>query len=103
MSAIFRTKALLWVVLAVFPAVAVWKYNGTQAAPAKPQARSSGDSVQAAVKEPVVRVPVEVIATGTAPQWVYVEVGNQAVPEPGMISLFALTSLLLAFRRQRQE
>lgn len=101
MFVIFRTKTLLLVVLAVFSAVAVWKYNGTHTVPAKPQVRSSGDSVQAAVPEPVVRVPVEVVATGSAPQWVYVEVGNQAVPEPGMISLLALTSLLLTFRRQR--
>ena len=33
-----------------------------------------------------VRIPVEVIATGSAPKWIYVQVGNQACPsreEPG--------------------
>ena len=53
------------------------------------------------VVESVSRIPVEVIAEGSAPQWVYVQVGNQAIPEPGALSLFALATLLLAFRRQR--
>ena len=54
-----------------------------------------------ALSENVTRVPVEVITKGSAPQWVYVSVGNQAVPEPGVISLVGLATLLLVFRRQR--
>lgn len=49
----------------------------------------------------VVRVPVEVIEKGSAPEWVYVQVGNQAVPEPGAITLVMLAGTLLVLRRQR--
>jgi hypothetical protein len=52
--------------------------------------------------EAIVRVPVEVIAKGSAPQWVCVEVDAKAVPEPGMFPLLAMTTLLLIFHRQRQ-
>ena len=45
-------------------------------------------------------VPVEVVAKGSAPKVVYVEVTPQAIPEPGCVSLLALTGLLL-LRRQR--
>lgn len=54
------------------------------------------------VTEKITRIPVEVIAKGSAPEWVYVNVGSQAVPEPGTTSLIVLASVLLAFRRQRQ-
>lgn len=48
-----------------------------------------------------VRMPVELIASGKSPEWIYVQVGNQAVPEPGVCSLLAVASLLVVFRRQR--
>lgn len=94
-------KALLLGMFLASPAFAVWSIRSSEAPASKPEVRSV--SFAAAVTQPnaVVRIPVEVIAKGSAPQWVYVEVGSQAVPEPGMISLFALTSLLLVFRRQR--
>jgi hypothetical protein len=41
------------------------------------------------------------ITKGSAPQRVYVEAGSQAVPEPGMFSLLALTTLLIVLLRQR--
>ena len=50
--------------------------------------------VASLLPDPCPAFPVEVIANGSAPQWVYVQVGNQAVPEPGMVSLLALTTLL---------
>jgi hypothetical protein len=64
------------------------------------QKNSTLPAVQS-VTDSVTRIPVEVIANGSAPQWVYVQVGNQAVPEPGMVSLLAVATLFLAFRRQR--
>jgi hypothetical protein len=45
-------------------------------------------------------VPVEIVTKGGAPKWVYVQVSHQAIPEPGVIALTALASLLL-LRRQR--
>ncbi len=49
----------------------------------------------------VIRIPIEVIEKGSAPKLIYVEHTAQAVPEPGIVSLLTLTSLFLAFRRQR--
>lgn len=45
-------------------------------------------------------IPVEVVSKGSAPKVIYVEVAPQAIPEPGSVSLLALTGLLL-MRRQR--
>lgn len=51
--------------------------------------------------EKITRIPVEIISKGSPPQWVYLSVGNQAVPEPGVTLLVGFTALLLVFRRQR--
>ncbi|MBC8002820.1 MAG: hypothetical protein H7X97_09565 [Opitutaceae bacterium] len=100
MFEIFKLKSLLFGVLLASPAVAIWGLKSSN---------SLGFSLQPpvvsqtqAAAETVVRVPVEVIANGSAPQWVYVQVGNQAIPEPGMASLLVLTTLILAFRRERR-
>ncbi|MES2441067.1 MAG: PEP-CTERM sorting domain-containing protein [Verrucomicrobiota bacterium] len=102
MFGIFKIKALLLGSLLASPAVAMWKFRSSGEATA--QAGIHAVSYQSAPPSPasVTRVPVEVIAKGSAPQWVYVQVENEAIPEPGMISLLALTGLLLAFRRQRR-
>lgn len=94
-------KALLFGVVLASPAFAVWTLRGSEAPVSQPEVRSVSFGPAVLRPEAVVRVPVEVIAKGSAPQWVYVEVGNQAVPEPGMLSLLALTTLLLVCRRQR--
>ncbi len=94
-----QIKVLLFGMLLASPAVALWAFRShkpltiNQEIPALSDAQPAAGSVS--------RIPVEVIANGSAPQWVYVQVGNQAVPEPGMVSLLALATLLLAFRRQR--
>ncbi len=91
-------KALLIGMFVASPAFAVWTLRGSEA-PVSPPKVSLTPAVPQ--QKAVVRMPVEVIAKGSAPQWVYVEVGSQAVPEPGMVSLLALTTLLLVCRRQR--
>ncbi len=101
MFGIFKMKALLFGVFLASPAFAMWTLRGSEAPVSKPAARAASFTPQSPPAEAVVRVPVEVIAKGSAPQWVYVEVGAQAVPEPGMFSLLALTALLLVARRQR--
>ncbi len=50
----------------------------------------------------VTRVPVEVISKGEPPEWVYVEVEAQAVPEPGILPLLVLAGSVLALRRRRR-
>lgn len=101
MLGIFKIKALLFGMFLASPALVMWKFRGAEAVVSKPEIRSISYTSQAPRVESIVRVPVEVIAKGRAPQWVYVEVGSQAVPEPGIASLLVLTSLLLVFRRQR--
>lgn len=47
------------------------------------------------------RVPVEVVAKGSKTEWVFVEVQNQAIPEPSALAML-LFSLALCLRRRRQ-
>lgn len=101
MFGIFKMKALLIGMFLASPAFAVWTFRGSEAPVPKREVRAVPFNPAVPRPEAVVRVPVEVIAKGSAPQLVYVEVGSQAVPEPGMFSLLALTTLLLVFRRRR--
>jgi hypothetical protein len=98
---IFKLKALIIGMFFASPALAMWVYR-SQPAEVSHSANLAGLSAFAPmVQEPTIRIPVEVIVSGNAPELVYVQVANQAVPEPGMVSLFALSTLLLVFRRQR--
>lgn len=94
-------KGLLFGVLLASPGVGLWMHLRTP--PASQSADIQKISYVAATPAPVevTQIPVEVISKGSAPQWVYVNVGSQAVPEPGVISLVGFTALLLVFRRQR--
>ena len=80
MSGLIKTKTLLFGILVVSPAVAVWVLRGSDSAASRPEIRQVSNNSRA---ESVVRVPVEVIAKGSAPEWVYIEVTGQALPEPG--------------------
>lgn len=99
MFGLVQIKVLVFGLLLATPAVALWGLRShksltmNQKNPTVPAVQSVADSVT--------RIPVEVITNGSAPQWVYVQVGNQAVPEPGMVSLLAVATLFLTFRRQR--
>lgn len=64
------------------PAVGVWKFRGSDSAASKPEARQVSNTPRA---ESTVRIPVEVIAAGSAPEWVYIEVASQALPQPGSV------------------
>ncbi|MBJ7286010.1 MAG: PEP-CTERM sorting domain-containing protein [Akkermansiaceae bacterium] len=46
-------------------------------------------------------IPVQVIRCGKTPEWVYVQISPQAVPEPGTLSLLGIGAILLMIRRQR--
>jgi hypothetical protein len=97
----FKMKALLLGLLVASPALAAWICRGSELGVSHQEITSASHDSRPLRSESVVRVPVEVIAKGSPPKWVYVEVANHAVPEPGMVSLFALTTLLLVLRRQR--
>lgn len=74
-----KTKVLLLGFLVVSPSVIVWVFRGSDAAASRPEIRPVSNSSL----EESVRVPVEVIAKGSAPQWVYIEVTGKALPDSG--------------------
>lgn len=61
------------------PAVAVWQFRGAEPATTRPGVRQISTTTG---PETTVRVPVEVISTGSAAEWVYIEVASQALPAP---------------------
>jgi len=100
---LLNIKSLIFGLLLASPALAAWAYFGSGAVDS---ARVSAQVLWVPADRPLaepLRIPVEVIAKGSAPQWVYVEVPPQAIPEPGYISLLALAGVLLVFHRARQE
>ena len=70
-------KVVFFGMLMSSPAVAVWIFSGSDSAPCKPEILPISKTPRA---DCMVRVPVEVIATGSAPEWIYIEVGSQALP-----------------------
>ena len=72
-------KVLLFGLVVASPAVAVWKFRGSGSTTSRSEIRQVSNTTRA---EPTVRVPVEVIAAGSAPEWVYIEVASQALPKP---------------------
>ena len=95
-------KSLLLALLLASPPLAAWIIRSEPSLmPASGNRPVTGQST-ASDPEPTQRLPVEVVQKGSAPQWIYVEVQNQAVPEPSSLGIFALGSLLL-FRRRRCE
>ena len=101
MFGFLHIKVLLLGLLVVSPAVGVWSYRSQHSWVSNSVKHANTFARPLPPADPVVRIPVEVIANGSTPEWVYVEVGTQAVPEPGLVSLLALTTLLLVSRRQR--
>lgn len=96
MFGLFKIKALLIGMLLASPPVAAWMWRG-----AEPATKITETPAVPAIESPTaVQIPVEVVAKGSASQWVYVEVPSQAIPEPGVASWMALASLML-LRRQR--
>lgn len=94
MFGLVKLKTLVFGILLVSPFVAMRGFQSHKSLAVSSDSQSIPESVS--------RIPVEVIAEGSAPKWVYVQIGNQAVPEPGMASLLALAAVLVVFRRQRE-
>lgn len=84
--------------LLVSPPFAAWMLRGSEAVTVDP---APTPMVQAnPAPDQVTRIPVEIVAKGTAPQWVNVEMHAEAIPEPGMLPLVLLPGLLLLRRRR---
>ena len=94
---------MIFGVLLVSPAFAAWAYRSSmKVVPASEIHAISYTQPTGHQSRDVVRIPIEVIEKGSAAQVIYVEASNQAVPEPGIFSLLAFTSLILVFRRSRK-
>ncbi|RYD22441.1 MAG: hypothetical protein EOP88_08040 [Verrucomicrobiaceae bacterium] len=96
-------KLLLLGAVMAAPAAVTWVWRGGEAAAAtgvQPVAHVRSE----VIAQPSVKVPVEVVAKGSAPQWVYVEVQPaNSVPEPGVFPLVALPALVLVILRRREK
>ena len=72
-------KGLFFGMLVSSPAIAVWIFRSSDSAPTPLQILPISNTTSA---DSIVRVPVEVIAAGSAPEVVYIEVASQALPKP---------------------
>ena len=101
MIACFKLKVLTVGFLLVSPAVGFWSY---QSGRSSDLIGSTGAVVVPETvldSEPSLEIPVQVIRSGKTPEWVYVQISPQAVPEPGTLSLLGIGAILLMIRRQR--
>lgn len=101
MFAFFKLKVLLIGLLLISPAVGFWSYQNGRSS----DLIGSSDAVVACKpvvdSEPTLEIPVQVIRCGMTPQWIYVQIAPQAVPEPGTLSLLGIAAIFLIIRRQR--
>jgi hypothetical protein len=100
-SWVLKIKGLFFGALIASPAVGLWVLHMEPKTAARPEIQPASFGVVVQSPEKITRIPVEIISNGSPPQWVYLSVGNQAVPEPGVTLLVGFTALLLVFRRQR--
>ncbi len=79
MSGFPKKRVRLFGLLIAAPVLGVAIFRDSGTATSGPEIRQISNTTPA---ESTVRVPVEVIATGSAPEWVYIEVASQALPKP---------------------
>lgn len=94
MFGILKIKALFLGLLLASPPVAAWMLRGDEKIIQETAVQPVTESQRAR------KVPVEVVSKGSEPEWIYVEVAPQAVPEPGVFALVAIASLGLLRRRR---
>lgn len=104
MIGFLNMKILAVGVVFATPLAVSWVWRGGEASAATmPGVRPIAAKAEV-IEEPTVKVPVEVVAKGSAPQWVYVEVGpTNSVPEPGVLPLVVLPALVLLALRRREK
>ncbi|MEO6477789.1 MAG: PEP-CTERM sorting domain-containing protein [Luteolibacter sp.] len=96
-----KIKGLLFGMLVASPAVGLWVLHRTPVKEARPEIHTISFGGAVPLPATVSRIPVEVISKGSAPEVIYVDVANQAVPEPGVVSLVGFAALLLVLHRKR--
>jgi hypothetical protein len=98
---VLNIKFLWFGLLLVFPLATAWAlHDGSGSGNHAPAAQIQAPATPSPGGENLTKIPVEVVAKGGKTDWVYVEMPNQTIPEPGTDALLALTSLLL-LRRHR--
>lgn len=104
MFGFLNIKVLLLGVVFATPLAVTWVWRGGDA-PARPvQGVRTIGTTSEVIPQPTVRMPVEVVAKGSAPKWVYVEVAPpESVPEPGVLPLVLVPALALVIRRRREK
>lgn len=93
-------KALLLGLLLASPPVAAWVFHENKATVPGPPIQQIAQGNPNMNGNEVTKVPVEIVSNGRAPQWIYVQVQADAIPEPGILPLTYLAALLL-LRRKR--
>ena len=94
MFGILKIKALFLGLLLASPPLAAWMLRSDEKSIQETEIQTLTE------KQDAHKVRVEVVSKGSEPQWVYVEVAPQAVPEPGVFALVAVASL--GFLRRRR-
>lgn len=90
MTRSFQIRLLLLALIFPLPAVA----ENRQAAGARWVSAPQSTAVA------TLKVPVEVVSQGHAPEWILVEVEPQSIPEPSVAAMWLVTGLWL-LRRKR--
>lgn len=84
----------------VVPTATLWRVHAGNPEPATSATETRMFAAAPAAEDCALRYPVEVVRKGSAPEWVYVKVENQVVPEPGFLPLILLSALALLRRRR---
>lgn len=100
MFGLLNIKAAWFGLLLATPAVAAWMIRDGGEPARTDGIQLVAQAVPAGSGEQSLRIPVEIVANGSAPKTLYVRVSAEAVPEPAMVPLAVLGGLLLLRRRR---
>ncbi len=100
MIGLLKIKALWIGLLLASPPLAAWMIQRPQAAPVVIQAGATVESTESVISRDELRIPVEVLAKGSTPETIYVEMRPAAVPEPGSLTLLVIPAFFLLRRRR---
>jgi hypothetical protein len=98
---VLKIKVLLFGLLLATPPLAAWLAHSREMRAQEPLSSSATPVSFSPAPGNIAKLPVEVVTQGKGTRTVYVSMPAQAVPEPGLLSL-GLVSSLLIFRRKRE-
>lgn len=101
MFGVLKTKTLLFGLLLASPPMGAWWFHTRDTRVHEPLSASATPASVSHVPQQSARIPVEVVTPGRGTQTVYVNMPVQSVPEPGLLPLGVVSSLLLLRRKRR--